>query len=127
MTRRGKFLAMLSIPLLVAATSPLGLKGVAGGLWEVSASASGKDAVQRCIRDPLALAQWESRDKARCTRLILDDKPGRVRVQYTCASGDFGRSDMEVITPRSVRIATQGIHDGFPFDQTYHARRLGGC
>jgi hypothetical protein len=34
---------------------------------------------------------------------------------------------MDVITPRSLRISTQGISDNLPFNYLLQARRVGEC
>lgn len=112
--------------LLVGATTPHALDGVTGGLWEVGKDADGHDAARLCVADPLALAQWEHRG-GRCTRVLLSDAGNKAVVQFTCADGAFGRSDIEVLTPRTLRIATQGISGGYPFNYTLHARRDGNC
>ena len=111
---------------LLAAAAPLALRGVEPGQWQVSRSATGQGAVGVCLRDVVALAQFEHRGQA-CSRTILSDKPGETVVQYSCAAGDFGRTEMTVITPRALRLQTQGIHNGVPFAYQLHARRIGDC
>jgi hypothetical protein len=111
----------------VAAVAQSGaLSQVTGGLWEVSRSAAGSGAVRQCIANPAALAQWEHRGRP-CTRVILSDKGSEAIIHYTCPAGDFGRSSMTVITPRSLRIETQGIHGGEPFFYKLYARRVADC
>jgi len=123
-------LALLAgaVPFAAAAAAARtgALANVAGGLWEVSRSASGAGAVRQCVANPAALAQWEHRGNA-CTRLILSDKGSEMVIHYTCPAGDFGRSRLTVITPRSLRIETQGIHGGGPFFYNLYARRVGNC
>jgi hypothetical protein len=48
-------------------------------------------------------------------------------VQYTCGAAGFGRTQIDVLTPRSLRISTQGISDGLPFNYVMQARRMGDC
>ena len=112
--------------VLVAAGLPQALAGAAGGLWEVGRSADGKDAEKMCLPDPTVLAQWEHRG-ARCTRVVISDQGTRARFHYTCVSGGFGDSEMTMITPRTLRVMTQGISDNYPFAYTLHARRVGEC
>ncbi|CAA9527500.1 MAG: hypothetical protein AVDCRST_MAG31-2065 [uncultured Sphingomonas sp.] len=102
------------------------LGAVPGGLWEVSRSATGDGASRQCVAEPAALAQWQHRGRA-CTRVVLADKPGEALIHYTCPAGDFGRSRITVITPRTLRIETQGISGGEPFSYKLHARRVGNC
>lgn len=108
------------------AAAPEALRAISGGMWEVSRSATGDGAVRQCVGAPAALAQWQHRGRA-CTRVILADKPGETLIHYTCPAGDFGRSRITVITPRTLRIETQGISDGEPFSYNLHARRIGNC
>lgn len=112
--------------VLVAAGLPQALAGAAGGLWEVGRSADGKDAEKMCLPDPTVLAQWEHRG-ARCTRVVISDQGTRARFHYTCVNGGFGDSEMTMITPRTLRVMTQGISDNYPFAYTLHARRVGEC
>lgn len=123
-------LAMLAgaVPLAAAAAvvQSGSLGQVSGGMWEVSRSASGANPVRQCIANPAALAQWEHRGRP-CTRVILSDKRGETIIHYTCPAGDFGRSSLTVLTPRSLRIETQGIHGGEPFYYKLYARRVSDC
>ncbi len=131
MTRRSRLLAMFA-GFAVAGTAaaiaapPAALRSISGGLWEVSRSATGSGAVRECVAEPAALSQWEHRGMA-CTRVVLSDKPGELLIHYTCPPSDFGRAKMTVITPRTLRIETQGIHRGEPFFYNLHARRVGDC
>lgn len=109
---------------LVAASLPPALKG--GGLWDVSLTASGAGGERQCLADAAILTQWEHR-RGQCTRVVLSGTADRAQVHYTCAGGEFGTSRVTVLTPRSVRIETQGISAGLPFHYTLHARRAGDC
>lgn len=111
--------------VLGAATLPPVIADSAG-LWEVSRSATGTNAERRCVPSATVLAQWEHR-KTQCTRTILSATATEAVINYTCPGGGFGRSHLRVITPRTLRIETQGISDGFPFNYVLHARRVGEC
>lgn len=111
---------------LVAAGLPRALAGAAGGLWEVGRSADGKGAERLCLPDPSMLAQWEHR-AARCTRIVISDQGTHAKFHYTCINGGFGDSEMTLLTPRTLRVNTQGISDNYPFGYTLHARRVGDC
>lgn len=97
-----------------------------GGLWEVSRSATGANAERRCVPSAQVLAQWEHRQLP-CTRTVVTATATEAVINYTCPGGSFGRSMLKVITPRTLRIETQGISDGFPFNYVLHARRIGEC
>ena len=115
----------LSALVLGAATLPPTIAG-SGGLWEVSRSARGADAERKCVPAAAVLAQWEHRG-AQCTRTVVSSTATEAIIHYTCPGGGFGQSKMKVITPRTLRIETQGISDGLPFGYTLHARRVGDC
>lgn len=110
---------------LTAATLPPGVAG-SGGLWEVSKSATGVNAERRCLPNASVLAQWEHR-RAQCTRVIISSTDSEAVIHYTCPGDGFGQSKIKVITPRTLRIETQGIAGGYPFNYVLHARRLGDC
>lgn len=118
------FGALLLAAAASAAVVPPALHGP--GLWEVSRSASGEKAERRCLADPALLAQWEHKGQ-HCTRMVISSGTSRAEIHYTCTGGDFGTSRVSVLTPRSVRIHTQGIAKGAPFAYTLHARRIGNC
>jgi hypothetical protein len=110
---------------LTAATLPATISGP-GGLWEVSRSATGANAERKCVPAASVLAQWEHR-QGQCTRTVVASTATEAVISYTCAGGGFGQSKLKVITPRTLRIETQGISDGLPFSYTLHARRVGDC
>ena len=112
--------------MLAAAATPRALAPAAGGLWEVSKSANGHDATRICVPSPDALAQFEHRQK-QCARTVVSDKGTETLISYNCPSGGFGQSKIKLITPRSLKIETQGISDNLPFHYQLHARRVGDC
>jgi hypothetical protein len=109
-----------------AAPRPAALSGVSGGLWEISQSATGSNPIRQCVADPIALAQYEHR-AASCTRVVISDKPSETVVHYTCPGGGFGQTKMTVLTPRSMRVETQGISKNAPFNYVLQVRRVGDC
>ena len=110
---------------LTAATLPPVVAG-SGGLWEVSKSAAGARAERRCVPSAATLAQWEHY-RAQCTRVVISSTGTEAVIHYTCPGDGFGQSKIKVITPRSLRIETQGISGGYPFNYVLHARRIGEC
>lgn len=109
---------------LSAAANPVGLAAIENGLWEVSRK--GADPVRLCIADPATLAQFEHRS-ASCTRDLVRNASSGATIQYSCAAAGFGHSTITVLTPRSLRIETQGISASAPFRYVFHARRVGNC
>jgi len=57
----------------------------------------------------------------------LKDDGSSVAIEYSCGAAGFGHSEIDVITPRSLRISTQGISDGLPFNYVLQARRIDDC
>ena len=58
---------------------------------------------------------------------MIKDSETKTVIEYKCAGGGFGRSSITMITPRSLRIETQGISDNFPFGYVAQAHRIGDC
>ena len=109
-----------------AAAQPRALAGALGGLWEVSQTATGHNPTRVCVPSPEVLAQYEHR-QGRCTRVVISDKGAETVIHYTCADGGFGQSKVTLITPRSLRIDTQGISANLPFHYQLYARRVADC
>ncbi len=112
--------------LLAAAQRPTALAQTSAGLWEISGMPGAAAPVRRCLLDTAALAQVEHRGQS-CTRVTVSDAPSAAVIHYTCTSGGFGRTQMTVLTPRSIRVETQGISHGAPFNYVVNARRVGDC
>jgi hypothetical protein len=115
--------------LTVAAAPPQKPKALAPaspGLWEISGQPQTTVPQRICIADLATLAQIEER-RSQCTRVVVRDLPTRTEIRYTCAGGGFGQTTIELITPRSLRIETQGIAAGAPFHYVAQARRVGDC
>ena len=110
--------------LLGGASLPSAMTG--SGEWEISKSANGSGGERLCMTDAALMLQWEHRTK-QCTRVVISASADRAEVHYTCVGGGFGTSRIQVLTPRSVKIDTQGISDGYPFAYVLHARRSGPC
>ena len=122
--RLSRFAACAAIALAVGGASlPSAMVGPSE--WQVSATIGGK-AEKVCLSDPGLLAQWEHRS-VQCERVILSSTADRAEVHYTCGGGGFGTSKVEVLTPRSIKVDSQGISDGYPFARTIFAHRVGAC
>ncbi len=115
-----------AIVALGAAQRPAALAVTSGGLWELSGLPGAKLPLRMCVADTAVLAQYEHRGQM-CTRLVISDSPTTTVIHYTCPSGGFGRSKLTLLTPRSLRIETQGISDDLPFNYLIQARRVGEC
>ena len=119
-------LAAAAPAIALAASPPSALTEVAAGMWEISGVPGAQSPVRQCIGDILALAQFEHRGQT-CSRKVLSDSGRSTLINYSCGSAGFGQSQIDVITPRSLRISTQGISDQLPFNYVLQARRVGDC
>jgi hypothetical protein len=111
---------------LIAATQPSGLAQTQPGLWEVSGAPGARAPLRQCVMDVATLARFEHRSR-NCTARVLKDAGTSVQIEYSCGGAGFGHSDISILTPRSLRIATQGISDGLPFNYVLQARRVDDC
>jgi hypothetical protein len=118
--------AAVAVVTLGAAQRPAALAVTSGGLWEISGAPGTKAPERMCVADTGVLAQYEHRGQM-CTRLVISDTPTATVIHYTCPGGGFGRSKLTLVTPRSLRIETQGISDNLPFYYVLQARRVGEC
>ena len=110
---------------LAAAVRPASLMKVEGGLYEIDLIGKGQRP-RMCIADPMSFASYEHRGKT-CSRVVISDGPNGAVIHYTCAGGGFGQSTVKALTPRSLRVETQGIADNAPFQYIFQARRVGDC
>ena len=110
---------------LAAANPPAALTEVSGGMWEVSGIPN-QQPLRACFADSMLLAQVEHRGK-KCAATVIKDSETKTVIEYRCPGGGFGRSNITIITPRSLRIETQGISDNFPFGYVAQAHRIGDC
>lgn len=126
--RRPALIALpVMLPLLSAAVPAASVLSQAKpGLWEVSGAPGTKAPVRQCVADIAALAQYEHRART-CTHSVLSDGERTSVIQYSCGGAGFGRSDVHLITPRSLTISTQGISDNLPFNYVLQAHRVGDC
>lgn len=103
------------------------LAQAAPGLWELDGLPDARGKVRQCLGNLSALAQFEHRGSPGCKAITLSDSGKTMVVHYTCRGSDFGRTSIKVITPRNIKVDTQGISDGLPFAYTIEARRVGEC
>jgi hypothetical protein len=111
---------------LTAAARPLALAQAQPGLWEISGAPGSRSPIRQCVADVTALARFEHRS-ANCSAKVLKDAGTMAQIEYSCGGAGFGHSEITVLTPRSLRIATQGISGGLPFNYVLQARRLDDC
>jgi hypothetical protein len=119
-----------ALALLAVAAAPVGepqaLVPTSPGLWEITGQPLAARPLRLCVRNMASLAQLEHRG-SRCARVVIRDLPTRTEIHYTCVGGGFGQSKIERMTPRSLRVETQGIAGSAPFNYAFQARRFGEC
>ena len=99
----------------------------APGLWEITGVPGTKAPVRECIGD-LVVARPVRASRAQLrTKRVISDGASATTVEYRCRDGGFGRSTIGPVTPRTLRIDTQGISDGLPFGYVVQARSVGEC
>jgi hypothetical protein len=111
---------------LTAAALPPTLGQTQPGLWEISGAPGSKAPIRQCVADVSVLARFEHRAR-NCTAKLLKQNGSFAQIEYSCGGAGFGHSEIEVLTPRSLRISTQGISDGLPFNYVLQARRVDDC
>jgi len=79
-----------------------------------------------CLGDRSVLLQIQH-GEAHCQRFVLENDPTSVTVSYSCPGAGNGRTTVKVETPRLIRVDTQGIDHGSPFDVSMEGRRTGMC
>lgn len=95
------------------------------GNWEMRNRDDGE--VSRiCLENGRRLIQLRHQG-AKCDRVVIEDGPNQVTVQYTCPGRGYGRTQIRYETSRLVQIDSQGIANGLPFAFAAEARRVGDC
>jgi hypothetical protein len=113
--------------LLLAAARPPGAIALASpGLWEFTGLPTAGGAARQCLANTASLARLEHRE-AKCTETVISQTASTTRIEYSCANGGYGQTKVTVLTPRSLRIETQGISANLPFNYKIQARRVGDC
>lgn len=102
------------------------IAGLHAGRWEVHEIGVRGAAKSLCVADPSAFLQWRHWQMA-CARFPLRSDGRSMTVQYTCPGAGHGMTTIMVEDQQIVRIQTQGIAGGQPFDLDLEARRTGSC
>jgi hypothetical protein len=110
----------------VAAAQPSALAQTSPGLWEIDGLPKARAPIRQCVANTALLARVEHNGQA-CKQIVISDTETSTVIEYTCTGGGFGRSKLTLLTPRSLRIETQGISANYPFNYVIQARRVGDC
>lgn len=135
--RKVRFAKPVMAALLLAA---LGISPAAGqrrpltmldqlvdGRWELRLRGGDRRQVERiCLRDGRGLIQLRHPEQP-CDRLVVEDSPSSVTVQYTCRGRGYGRTHIRMESDQLVQLESQGIAGGLPFDFAAEGRRVGSC
>jgi hypothetical protein len=79
-----------------------------------------------CFTAPVNFIQI-GHGNAPCDQFVIAQDAHSATVGYSCTGHGKGRTTLTVETPRLVKIETQGVVDGSPFELEYEARRVGAC
>lgn len=115
--------------LLSAAAGAQGLtilNAVTPGEWQLHEVGTTGAARSLCVSDPALLLQLQHGSSA-CTRAVLTDGPKSATVRYTCRGLGNGLTTLSIESSSLIRVHTQGIIRGAPFDVDYEGRRQGPC
>jgi hypothetical protein len=126
MKRTGLALLAIGGLALAAAAQPSVFTQTQAGMWEISGVPGAKAPLKQCIANVAALGEFEHRGKS-CSVKVISSSATSTVVEYSCGAAGFGRSQVDAITPRSLRIDTQGISNQLPFSYVLQARRIGDC
>lgn len=131
MRRECRFLAVIGAVALSVATAasvfaqdvPL-LRSVSPGEWQLHEIGESAPNRMICVRSADQLVQLQH-GAAECERLAGSQDGKRAVVSYRCPAHGHGRTVITEESDALLRIQTQGIADGAPFNVDYEARRIG--
>ena len=106
--------------------APTGMALPSPGLWELTGLPNAATPARQCLADTSTLARLEHRRNA-CTETLISQTATTALIHYTCSNGGYGQTKVTILTPRSLRIETQGISDNLPFNYKIQARRVADC
>lgn len=120
-------LAALTSGAVLAQVQPLSmLNRLQSGSWELRERGNAGTPMRLCLRDARRLIQLRHPGQ-NCSRIIVEDGPEQVTVQYTCAGRGYGRTQIRRESDSLLQIESQGIAEGLPFAFASEARRVGSC
>ena len=102
------------------------LAQVRAGEWQVHEVGTQAAPRALCITDPKRLLQIEQ-GAAVCTFNTIAAGADTATVRYVCPGAGNGMTDLTVESATVLRLHTQGVQKGAPFDTTYEARFAGAC
>ncbi len=121
----GAIIGTVMVPAVAAAPELAMLDSLSKGEWEIRNREEGTTS-RICLRSGRELIQLRHR-QGKCNQFVVDDTPGRVTVQYTCAGSGYGNTTIRKESSQLIQLESQGIERGKPFNFRGEARRVGSC
>lgn len=119
--------AFLAFSFAATAQSPglALLSGLQKGEWTLKQRGS-QVSKKVCLGDPSILLQIQH-SRANCSRYVIQDTPGAIRVSYKCGSSDHGVTTIKRESSGLIQIQSQGIKANAPFSLNFEGRKTGTC
>lgn len=118
--------ALFAVPAIGQRAPLTMLDQIEPGQWELRLREAGGGVQRMCLRDGRRLIQLRH-PSAACDRVVVDDDPAEVAVQYTCRGHGYGLTRIRRETGRLIQLESQGVEDGLPFSFSAEGRRVGSC
>lgn len=120
-------LTAVSADTLMAQSRSMGLLDrLSTGRWELRLRDAAAAPQHLCLGDARQLIQLRHPGQ-NCSRIVVEDTPSQIVVQYTCPGHGYGRTLIRRESDSLVQLDTQGIAQGLPFAYAAEARRVGAC
>jgi hypothetical protein len=113
-------------PTFAQAPSLRMLDKIDPGMWEVRERDTSRTVRRICLESGRPLIQLKHPNTL-CRSFVVNDENRFVTVHYTCPGAGYGRTQIRLESAQLVQVDSQGIAQGFPFDFTAEARRVGSC
>ncbi|WP_296680402.1 hypothetical protein [Novosphingobium sp.] len=102
------------------------LDSIQSGNWELRLREPGAEPKLICAMSGRNFIQLRHSSDT-CDRFVVSQSDTEVVIQYTCRGHGYGRTRILRETGRLLKIDSQGIANGLPFEFTAEARRVGDC
>lgn len=102
------------------------LSQVQPGQWQIHEIGEKTPARALCAPDVKRLLQIQHGGAA-CTFRTISDEGSAATVRYVCPGAGNGTTELTVESKTILRLHTQGVAKGAPYDVTYEARYAGAC
>lgn len=124
--RRALIALSLASGAMAGAQAPSALATLSRGEWVIHEIGSPQRSRAICVRDPALLVQLEH-GPIDCRRQVIAETRDGALIRYRCPGLGGGTTRVTVESASLVRLQTQGLIRGAPFDHDYEARFRGPC